>query len=294
MDIEVFQAELEKVKRFEQDEDYYAFVRLTDHITGNEEIGWLDCLLDAICVEDDYGTYESLYNAIWRFPCDMAAKRLAEYLPDLQRRMSHAPFQVWRFYIPIPQKEQSASAFLEAASAWDDKERRTGMDAMKAWCMLSGGDEKAWGPIYEALGGKLPKAVPVDPIPDAYGWPDALKERVEEWRALPPDKNSVRVFWFGGKETRMEEWRADLPRIVEALALRHGEKWRDINVWQNPFSFFARELYPDFVEAMAKAPEDIRDRAVSNIKKARPRNYTDMCDKLKAYGIVPGKAIWPK
>ena len=294
MNINEFRTQLEEVKWLKQDDDYEKFDRLIKSVTGTEGTEWLDCLLDAICVEEDYGVYELLWNAIWRFPRDVAAKRLAECLPALQRRMSHEPSQVWRFYIPVPQNEQSTSAFLDAALKWNKEDLKTGLDTLKAWCELSGSDEQAWTPIYQKLGGTLPKAVPVDPVPDSYDWPPALKERLEKWRALPPDKNSERVFWFGGHETHMEEWKADLPRIVEALALRHGAKWRDTTVWINPLRFFAKNLDPDFIVALAKAQEDVRNRALANIKKARPATYNQLSEKLKACDIVPGKAIWPK
>ena len=294
MDINEFRAQMGKVKLFEKDEDYHEFDRLTTSITGKEDIAWLDCLLDSICVEDDYGPYEGLYNAIWRFPIATAGKRLGEYLPALQRRMAHAPFQVWRFYIPIPHEKESTDAFLEAAAQWNSEDLKLGLDTIKAWITQSGRDEKEWAPLYQKLGGKLPTQTPVDPIPDEYQWPAALIERVTNWRALPPDKNNVRVFWFGGHETHIEEWKSDFPRIIEALALRHGNKWRDINVWINPFGTFARKLYPDFVEAFAKAPEDIRNRALANVKKARKHTYDDICKYLSEKGITVGKEVWPK
>ena len=294
MNINEFRTQMEAVKWFEKDEDYRKFDELVETITGEEDIEWLDCLLDSICVEDDYGPYESLYNAIWRFPADMAGKRLAEYLPALSRRMSHAPFQVWRFYIPVHQKEASVAAFTESALKWNSEDLKTGRDTIESWCKQSSHDEEAWMPIYQKLGGKSFEPVPVDPILDSYDWSEELKQRLAVWRDLPAGKNSEKVFWFGGKTTHMEQWRSDLPHIVEALALRHGEKWRDVNVWMNPFGTFGKALYPEFAEAFANAPEDVRNRALANIKKAREATYEDLCEKFKACGIVPGKADWPE
>jgi|GEM_PF-1710927 len=288
MDINEFRAQMEAVKWFKKDEDYHEFSRLVDGITGKEDIEWLDCLLDSICVEDDYGPYESLYNAIWNFPPDAAGKRLAEYLPVLQHRMSHAPFQVWRFYIPVPQQEESAAAFVSAALQWNKGDSEIGRNTIKAWCEQSASDETAWMPMFIRLGGKPFEAVPVDPISDSYNWPDELKQRLAVWRDLPAEKNSEKVFWFGGKSTHMEQWRLDLPHIVEALALRHGKKWRDVNVWMNPFGTFGKALYPEFVDAIANAPEDVRDRALANIRKSRKATYYDLCERLKAKGVSIG------
>jgi len=294
MNINDFRKKLDAVKWLKKDEDYDAFVKLIDIVEGTEPPEWLDCLLDAICVEDDYGPYEHLYNVIWRFPRDTVVKHLAESLPTLQRRMKHAPFQVSRFYIPVPHNEKSKAEFVKAALLWNKEDAKIGRDTLKTWCIENAEDEQAWGEILRKLGGRLPKPLPMDPIPTQYKWPDILIERLTAWRTPPAAENSERVFWFGGKDSHMEEWRSDLPRIVEALALRHGEKWREIKVWLNPlFISFGKKLYPEFVETIAKSPEDIRNRALENIKKVMPKGtYENLCKELLAYGIIPGKAIW--
>lgn len=289
LNFETFSARLNEVKWFKEESDYAAFSGLVDTISGEEGRPWLDALLDAVCVEEDYEAYESLYNAIWRFPDEMSASALAEALPQLARRMNRAAFQVWRFYIPVPQNEERKAAFIRAALLWSDEDKKLGRKTIATWLQVSASDEKAWTPIYKSLGGKALKTVPTDPIPDEYGWPDTLKERLAVWRALPPDKTNEKVFWFGSEAA----WRGDLPHIIEALALRHGAKWRDILVWLNPMSFFARDLYPVFIETLANAPETIRDRALDNIKKVRVAMYTDICDRLKPFGVSHGKASWP-
>ncbi len=295
MNFETFQAALEKVKYFKADEDYAAFDKLIESITGTEDIQYLNCLLDAICVDDDYGPYEGLYNAIWRFPIETTATRLAQYLPTLQLRMGHAPFQVWRFYIPASQTEEATAAFLKTAGEWTEAEREITMPILEKWCLQSARDEEAWAPIYKKLGGKLPKRPPVDPVPEEYGWSPELQERLAVWRALPAGKNNEKVFWFGGHETHTEEWITDIPHIIEALALRQGEKWRDIMVWLNPFSFFAQNLYPLFIEELSKTPMGIRNRALSNIKKARKPYYENVCKRLaEEYGITIENPNWPK
>ena len=294
MTINEFRVQIDAVKWFEKNEDYQEFDKLVSIVTGNEGLVWLDCLLDAICVKDDYGPYEGLYNAIWSFPLDIVGRRLAEYLPMLSQRMRHAPFQVWRFYIPVPQQEQSSMAFLETARMWSKDELTIGRGAIQEWCQRSAHDEKAWASIYRNLGGRLPKAPPIDAVPDSYDWPVELQQRLAAWRALPAEKNSVRVFWFGGSDTNFETWRADLPHVVEALALRHGEKWRDVNVWMNPFGTFGKSLYTEFVEAFVNASEDVRNRAMANVKKARKSTFDDLCDKLKSYDIQVARAVWPE
>jgi len=292
MNINEFRKKINAVKWFKKDNDYHEFDELVSSITGKEDIEWLDCLLDSICVEDDYGPYENLYNAIWRFPPDIVGKRLAEYLAILSCRMNRAPFQVWRFYIPVPQQKTSTTAFLNAALQWNRDDLGIGLSAIEKWCLQSARDEEAWSDICQKLGGQLPESVTIDSVPDTYEWSDSMKERLEVWRGLPPGKTNEKVFWFGGHSTHFEEWQSDLPHVVEALALRHGKKWRDIVVWLNPLSFYAKVLYPEFIEALAKSPEDVRNRALANIKKARKHTYDDLCKNLKKEGIIPSEAVW--
>ena len=295
MNLKQYKQELDKVKNFLSNEDYEKFDNLVNSIKGDEGIEFLDCLLDSVCVEDDYGPYESLFNTIWRFPDSMVGRKMGEYLPSFQQRMSFAPFQVWRFYVILPKYAESRKAFLSAASNWDDEERKIGMNTILDWILGSANAEKEWAPIYQKLGGKLPDPIPTDPIPDEYNWSKELINKLEQWRKLPAGNTSEKVFWSGGKETQMDEWREDLPRIIEAISLRQGNKWRDVKVWLNPLSFFAKSLQHDFVEALSRTPKEIRDRAFANIERANKGAYDYYSEMLmEEFDISIGSASWQK
>lgn len=276
MDFATFQMELNAVKHFDNDEDYEKFDRLIETVEGTEGIQWLHCLLDAVCVEDDFGPYEGLHNAIWRFPPEMVGGHLGEYLPSFQRRMSFAPFQVWCFYIPICQIAESQNAFIAAALQWNEADRKLALETMLNWSDNSAREEAEWAPVLQALGYVHPAPQAASPIPSH--WPKPLQEKMQLWRQQPPDITQKKVFWEGGKAANGDQWQRDLPYLVEALSLHHGAKWRDIKVWLNPFGTFANYLLGDFEQAFSQASPAVQNQALIHIKKVRPQLYQKLKD----------------
>lgn len=282
-DFNAWSAALGAVQNFEHDEDYQKFDMLVNTVTGKEDERVLRRLIDAVCVEYDNGPYEGLHNAIWRFPGPMVSRVLGEVLPAFQRRMGFAPFQVWRFYLPLGETPENIQAFIAAAQSWNTEDAELGLATLQQWCTDRYKDEVQWTPVVVALGGRPLPRTPTDPPPE--DWPQVYKDKLAAWRALPPDDTSLKVFWAGSKAENEATWKSDLPLLVQALALRHGPKWRDVKVWLNPLSFFARSLWPHFIEAMANADPQIRNRALANITRTNAPYAQNIQRELQELGI---------
>ena len=255
-DFEIWSAELSEVEKLIEDEHFNCFSKLTDKITGKEDVAFLRRLIKAVCVVDDFGVYEGLYNAMWLFPGDLTAAELARALPGWA-----VPEQV-QFFYPILHTPERLDAFIQTALQWNTDERQLGCKFIYSWSWHNQKDEEGWKPVLKVLDWELVPEMPEDSIPK--NWPLELQEKLASWRELPPGNISKKVFWEGKDR---EVWRNELPFLMEALSLSQGKKWRDIKAWLNPFHYFAKELYPDFLDMFEKVSSTMRERAIVNIKR---------------------------
>lgn len=74
--------------------------QLVDMVNGKETQEVFQALVDSIRVPEDYGAYEAVHNALWKFPPQKFADFFVAALPKLIRRMAKHD-QVARFLCPL-------------------------------------------------------------------------------------------------------------------------------------------------------------------------------------------------
>lgn len=257
--------QLEKAWNLETEVECEAFYELMDSIEGNEPIEYLNKLFDTIRLEDDFGVYESLYNAIWSFPPATVTQTLAGRLPELQQRLGHT-YQVSRFCIPVSANEIPLNAFIDAASQWTPSEKEIVISAITEWSVF----DEAWEILLEKLGKPVIKTEE-DPIPEA--WDESWKKRLEHARQQEGEFSISSMFWKKGKK----EWLEDLDFLFEVLALDHGKNWRQVDTMTNPLWFFAKTtVYPVFIEKLKQLPEEKKKKILDNIRRSNKGKYTQL------------------
>lgn len=262
--------QLQKVVELKDQQECYVYSDLMYSLTGKEDLKYLQKVIDSIILLDDYGLYESTFNAIWCFPAKTIGSLLAERLPELQRKMGRYD-QVFRFYIPLINEGEAQDAFIEAANKWNSSEKRTGLLALRKWAI----EEEEVELLLARLGKPLPKEKE-DPIPEE--WTEDWKERLKLGRDGEGEFSISEKFWKGGKEN----WKKDLDFLIEVCAMNQGKKWRQIDTITNPFWFFAKTtMYPEFVKRIKKLDEDKRTKLLNNIKKANKRKYIQLIADLE-------------
>lgn len=263
--------ELEKVWDLENEAACVMFSQLMYSLTGNEEVRFLNKLIDAVRLKDDYGLYESLYNAVWVFPPNLIGETLAQRLPEFQKRMGKFD-QVSRFYIAIPINEVVQNAFLEEAKNWTIAEKRTSLSALNNWYI----EDENWSFVLDKLG-KPSVNTKADPIPDH--WDDNWKKRFETGRKKGGAFSISDIFWKKGKKV----WLEDLDFLIETLGLNLGKDWRQIDTMTNPLWFFAKTtVYPLFVEKLKKLPCEKQVKVLDNIKKVNKQKYKQLNEELNS------------
>lgn len=268
-DFENWSIELEKVWNLKTEEDCIKFSELMYSLNGDEDVNYLHKLIDAIKLKDDFGLYESLYNAIWTFPAKLVGQTLAKRLPEFQKRMGKYD-QVFRFYIPISNSAEILNAFLEEAKQWTTSERRTSLSALKKWSIEDG----EWEKILEKLGKPVSK-IKEDPIPEY--WDESWKSRLEEARKKDDEYSISSLFWKKGKK----EWLEDLDFLLEVLALNQGKNWRQIDTMTNALWFFAKTtVYPIFVEKLKQLPNEKQTKILDNIKRVNKQKFKQLNEEI--------------
>ena len=165
-DFETWSAKLSEAQGLREDVHFKCFDELTGAITGEEDVAFLRRLIDSICVEDDFGVYEGLYNAMWRFPGEVTAIELALALPKWVVPNQNS------FFRPIFHTPQRLEAFTQTALQWKADVRRQGCKHIFSWSWHSAKDEEDWKPVLAALGSELVPAMPEDSVPEH--WPPEL------------------------------------------------------------------------------------------------------------------------
>ena len=75
---ENWNTELEKVWNLKTEEDCVKFSDLMYSLNGDEDETYLNKLIDTVRLKEDFGLYESLYNAVWAFPPELVGQILAK------------------------------------------------------------------------------------------------------------------------------------------------------------------------------------------------------------------------
>lgn len=260
---------LEKVWNLETEENCKKFGDLMYALNGDEDVSYLNKLIDTVRLKDDFGLYESLYNAIWVFHPILVAQVLAKRLPEFQKRMGKFD-QVSRFYIPIPNNETILTAFVEEAKNWTATEKRTSVSALKNW--LS--EDENWEKVLEKLGKSIATSEE-DPIP-AY-WEETWKKRFEDGRKKGEEFSVSGIFWKKGKK----EWIEDLDFLMEVLALNLGKDWRQVDTMTNPLWFFAKTtVYPIFIQKLKRLPIEKQTKILDNIKKVKKEKFKQLSEEI--------------
>lgn len=261
--------ELEAVWDLRTEEDYKRFSKIMSAVTGHEEDIYLEKLIDAIRLKEDFGAYESLYNAIWSFPSNVASKCLARRLPALQKMMGKYD-QVSRFYIPVTH-DGVYQPFVEQAALWSSSEKKSAIIALKKWAV----ENESWETLLEKLGYE-PKKTSEDAIPDE--WDNAWKERLTEGRARTGEYSISSIFWKKGKP----DWLQDLDFLIEMLSLDHGKNWRQVDAMTTPLWGFARTtIYPLFIQKLKMLPEAKIKKILHNIKRVNKLKFEGLTIALK-------------
>jgi len=262
-------SELEKVWHLKTSSECKKFSALAYSLKGDEEVQYLEKLIDAVQLKDDFGVYESLYNAIWLFPQNIVGKVLAKKLPEFQKRMGTYD-QVSRFYIPIPTNQEALDTFLKASKKWSPSEKEIAIAAIKEWIL----DIEEWEPILKKLGQPILKRKE-DPIPQE--WDESWQKRLEQGRKKGGEFGISELLWNGGKK----QWLEDLDFLIEMLALNHGKHWRQVDNMINPLWMYANKIiYPTFVERFKKIPKEKQQRILENIKRVNKYKYKELNNEI--------------
>jgi len=262
---ENWNTELEKVWNLKTEEDCVRFSDLMYSLNGDEDVSYLNKLIDTVRLKEDFGLYESLYNAIWRFPPKLVGQILAKRLPEFQKRMGKFD-QVFRFYIPITNNEDALNGFLEETKNWTTSEKRTSLSALKIWLI----DDEDWEAVLEKFGKPITKPKE-DAIPEY--WEENWKKRFEDGRKKGGEYSISGIFWKKGKK----EWLEDLDFLMEVLALNLGKDWRQIDTMTNALWFFAKTtVYPIFVQKLKELSIEKQTKILDNIKKVNKQKFKQL------------------
>ncbi|MCD8401424.1 hypothetical protein [Tenacibaculum finnmarkense] len=269
IDFDSWSLEFEKVWNLKTDSDCKKFSELTYSLKGNEGVRFLEKLIDSVKLKDDFGLYESLYNAIWLFPDNIIGQVLAKKLPEFQKRMGKHD-QILRFYLPIPNNKNVLNSFLKEANKWSTSEKRTAISAIKKWVI----EIEDWESILEKLGKPITKRKE-DPIPEE--WNENWKIKLQKGREKGGEFCISEILWKGGKK----QWLEDLDFLIEMLSLNHGKHWRQIDNMTNPLWMYAKRIvYPTFVDTLKKIPLEKQNKILENIKRVNKHKYKTLNEEI--------------
>lgn len=106
--------------------------QLVDMVNGKETQEVFQALVDSIRVPEDYGAYEAVHAALWKFPPDKFADYFVAALPKLIRRMAKHE-QVARFLYPLTGhgRRKYLPAFVSAVHNADPAGKKTILNFIK-------------------------------------------------------------------------------------------------------------------------------------------------------------------
>ncbi len=110
----------------EAERRFNRFVQLAEMFNGKETQLVFQTLVDSIRCPNDYGAYESVHNALWKFPPQSFAEYFVGALPKLIKRMAKHD-QVARFLAPLNGhgKRRYLPAFVCALSGAPPADKQT-------------------------------------------------------------------------------------------------------------------------------------------------------------------------
>lgn len=108
------------------------FVQLVDMVNGKESQAVFQALVDSIRMPEDYGAYEAVHDALWKFPPESFAKYFVSSLPKLIKRMAKHD-QVARFLCPLNGhgRRKYLPAFVAALSSASPTDQKTILNFIK-------------------------------------------------------------------------------------------------------------------------------------------------------------------
>jgi hypothetical protein len=109
----------------EAERRFNRYVQLVNMVNGKETQEVFQALIDSVRVPEDYGAYEAVHNAIWKFPPDTFAEYFVAALPKFIRRMAKYD-QVARFLYPLtgPGRRKYLPAFVSALGSAPPADRK--------------------------------------------------------------------------------------------------------------------------------------------------------------------------
>lgn len=116
----------------EAERRFNRFVQLVDMVNGKETQLVFQTLVDVIRMPEDYGAYESIHNALWKFSPEQFAEYFVGALPKLIRRMSRHD-QVARFLCPLNGhgRRKYLPAFVAALASASRSDKKTILNFIK-------------------------------------------------------------------------------------------------------------------------------------------------------------------
>jgi hypothetical protein len=89
MDLDEWRSELLRTSHIVQDDDdsvptgeaerrFNRYVKLVDMVTGREPQEVFQAIVDSIRAPEDYGAYEAVHGALWKFPPEKAITRFVK------------------------------------------------------------------------------------------------------------------------------------------------------------------------------------------------------------------------
>lgn len=102
VDIKIWKRELKNVCFLESEHDFDRYDKLVSIVNGKEDKEVLRALIDSIQPVDDYGLYETLHNAIWKFKPEIFAQVFVErFSSALNRTSNSSNADIGRFLCPL-------------------------------------------------------------------------------------------------------------------------------------------------------------------------------------------------
>ncbi|QDV23871.1 hypothetical protein [Aureliella helgolandensis] len=116
----------------EAERRFNRYIQLVDMVNGKEAQEVFQALVDSIRVPEDYGAFEAVHRALWKFSPDDFADYFVAALPKLIRRMAKHD-QVVRFLIPLTghARRKYLPAFHAALDRASPGDRRTILNFVK-------------------------------------------------------------------------------------------------------------------------------------------------------------------
>lgn len=118
-------------RKLSSEDEFNEFCKLVSMVTGKEGEEVFNSLLDAIQPLEDYGAYETLHNAFWKFKPEVFSKCFVNGFPKLTKRVPSDYDQIGRFLCPLCgwARKKYLPVFLETVKTTSAQKR----NLIKKW-----------------------------------------------------------------------------------------------------------------------------------------------------------------